>query len=120
MKVFLSYRRDDRPEVVRPVADLLKERLGPDNVFKDVDSIPVGANFLERINVALTAADLMFVVIGPSWLTVTDRKGAGGFTTPTTGYGSRFAKPSVATTCEWYLFSSRVRPCRSRTTCRLG
>jgi hypothetical protein len=75
MKVFLSYRREDSQGVVDRVAERLRRKLGPGNVFKDVDSISVGENFLDKVQTALTAADVLIVVIGPGWLNASKRPG---------------------------------------------
>lgn len=75
MKVFLSYRREDSPAVVDRVVERLRRKLGPGNVFKDVDSVSVGENFLDKIQTALTAADVLLVVIGPGWLNASKRSG---------------------------------------------
>src|SRR5947208_675738 len=42
--------------------------LGRENVFRDLDSIESGDDFLTRIRAALDEADLLLVVIGPEWL----------------------------------------------------
>ena len=75
MKVFLSYRREDSQAIVDRVAQRFRRKLGPGNVFKDVDSVSVGENFLDKIQTALTAADILFVVIGPGWLNASKRPG---------------------------------------------
>src|SRR5207344_107230 len=39
------------------------------------DAIAPGADFVERIDTALTRSRAMFVVIGPSWAAATDKTG---------------------------------------------
>ena len=46
-----------------------------EHVFKDVDDIPHGSEWLEEIHRRLEAADLMVVVIGPDWLDLVDDRG---------------------------------------------
>src|SRR4051812_18081058 len=75
VKVFISYRREDTPEVVDRIANRLRQELGPEHVFKDVDNISAGENFLEKIQAALTAADVLLVVIGPGWLNASRQPG---------------------------------------------
>jgi hypothetical protein len=41
----------------------------------DVDSLEAGDDFVERLNSALTSADVVLVVIGRQWLTITDDAG---------------------------------------------
>jgi TIR domain/NACHT domain len=75
--VFISYRRAD------PVAgyaseglfDRLVEQFGNGRVFKDVDSIQPGDNFVEKIRAALSSCEVLLAVIGPRWITVTDEQG---------------------------------------------
>src|SRR5262249_40849978 len=40
-----------------------------DRIFKDVDSIPYGADFRERISEAVGKCNTVLVMIGPHWLT---------------------------------------------------
>jgi len=75
MKVFVSYRREDSPNVVDLVAERLRRQLGHENVFKDVDSVFLGENFLDKIQSALTTADVLLVVIGPRWLNASKSPG---------------------------------------------
>jgi hypothetical protein len=75
VKIFISYRRQDCPKIVDRIAGHLRQELGDDQVFKDVDSLDVGENFFEKIQAALTAADVLLVVIGPGWLGATSEVG---------------------------------------------
>jgi hypothetical protein len=43
-KLFISYRRDDTADSCGRLDDKLAARFGRANVFKDVDSIPLGAD----------------------------------------------------------------------------
>src|SRR5262249_13439737 len=66
--IFMSYRRDDNPYVAGRIYDGLIERFGPDGVFKDVDSLPIGVDFRAAIDDAVAKATVALVVIGPRWL----------------------------------------------------
>jgi hypothetical protein len=44
-RIFLSYRRDDTAAISGRVYDRLVARFGRRNVFKDIDSIPLGVDF---------------------------------------------------------------------------
>ena len=67
--IFISYRHEDTSgETGRLAADLM-ERFGRSRVFVDVNSIDAGANFERRIEGALDAAQVTFVMIGDRWLT---------------------------------------------------
>ena len=49
--------------------------LGADNVFKDVDAIPLGRDFRRILQDAVARCDALLVVIGPRWLGETDAAG---------------------------------------------
>jgi hypothetical protein len=53
----------------------LADRFGSDQVFKDVDSIQLGDDFVEVITRAVGACDVLLAVIGREWLTITDARG---------------------------------------------
>lgn len=57
MKVFVSYRREDSRHIVDRISDRLKSTLGPDSVFKDVDSIPLGVDFRQSIELSVGHGD---------------------------------------------------------------
>ena len=52
--------------------DRLAEIFGPDNLFMDVDNIPVGINFDEYLKSQVGQCDAMLSVIGPNWLNAKD------------------------------------------------
>jgi hypothetical protein len=66
--IFISYRREDSADVCGRIYDHLVARYGKATVFKDVDSIPYGANFPEFIQTKLAECSVCLVVIGPRWL----------------------------------------------------
>ena len=51
------------------------EHLGVGQVFKDVDSIQPGDDFVEEITTAIGSCAALLAVIGPRWLTVTSADG---------------------------------------------
>lgn len=75
-KIFVSYRRDDTSGEAGHLAADLRKRFGRDNVFMDVDTIAPGADFEARIDQALDACRVTFVLIGRHWLDAT--RPAGG------------------------------------------
>jgi hypothetical protein len=75
MRVFISYRRDDTSGQAGRLYDALAARLGPDNVFMDVDTIDIGVEFKHAIEAAVSSCDVLFVMIGPRWLTAADSRG---------------------------------------------
>src|SRR6516225_9652684 len=71
-KIFINYRRDDSIAVAGRLHDRLAETFGRDNLFMDVDNIPVGINFEEYLNNQVAQCDAMLSVIGPNWLNAKD------------------------------------------------
>jgi hypothetical protein len=75
VKSFISYRRADAAQVTGRIYDKLVGIYGHDNVFKDVDSIPLGTDFRHVIEDSLGKCNVLLAVIGPAWLTATDENG---------------------------------------------
>jgi DNA polymerase III delta prime subunit len=74
-RIFISYRREDTAYPAGWLYDRLADRYGGDQVFKDVDSIELGDNFIEAITGAVGSCDVLLALIGPRWLTVADDHG---------------------------------------------
>jgi glycerophosphoryl diester phosphodiesterase len=74
-RVFISYRRQETAWPARQLYELLVAELGADRVFKDVDDIEPGDDFVERIQSAVGSCQVLLALIGPQWLTVSDAKG---------------------------------------------
>ncbi|MHB0959625.1 MAG: toll/interleukin-1 receptor domain-containing protein [Pirellulaceae bacterium] len=72
--VFISYRRSDSEDVTGRIYEHLLGYFGEGTVFKDVDSIPLGADFRTAIDQAIQSSDVLLVVIGPEWIDTTDEK----------------------------------------------
>lgn len=75
-KIFISYRRDDSGYQVDRLYDLLIQKHGipKDDVFVDVDNIPFGVDFADHLNVKVAQCDIVFAVIGDSWINSRDPK----------------------------------------------
>lgn len=71
----MSYRREDSPGQAGRLRDALRHSLGAHQVFMDLDSIPSGARFANRIDDAVAACDAVLVLIGPGWLDARDVDG---------------------------------------------
>lgn len=67
--LFISYRREDLPGFAGRLADALEAVFGTENVFRDIEDIRPGDDFVEVIERRLREVDALLVVIGPSWLT---------------------------------------------------
>jgi serine/threonine protein kinase len=74
-KVFVCYRTEDSADVAGRITDHLVMRLGPESVFKDVDTIPLGANFRTYLENVVNCCVVQLVIIGRSWLDVRDENG---------------------------------------------
>jgi TIR domain len=75
-RIFISYRRQDSAYAAGWLFDRLAERFGPEQIFKDVDSIDFGDDFVEEIGAAVGSTDVLLALIGDKWLAVPDEHGA--------------------------------------------
>jgi hypothetical protein len=75
-KIFISYRRSDSPDVTGRIFDYLRQNFSRDDVFRDLDSLPPGADFRAVITEAVQACDVVIVIIGAGWLKAKNKKGA--------------------------------------------
>ena len=66
--VFLSYRRRDSGSWMDRLQERLELRFGEDLVFRDLDDLRVGGDFLSQIRAGIRSADAVLIVIGPRWL----------------------------------------------------
>lgn len=80
--IFISYRRSDSVDAVALINRELTDYFGKGQVFLDQDSIGYGISFPDRIKPAVENCKVMPVVIGPTWLSVTDDGGIRRLDTP--------------------------------------
>ena len=66
-KIFLSYRREDSGDVTGRIYDHLVQRFSEQQVFKDVDSIPLGVDYRKHLHQVLESCDVVVAVIGDRW-----------------------------------------------------
>ncbi|MGD0067999.1 MAG: TIR domain-containing protein [Streptosporangiaceae bacterium] len=71
----MSYRRDDTDYPAAWLFRELAKHFGRDQVFKDVDSIELGDDFIEVITNAVASCHVLLALIGRRWLTVTGQDG---------------------------------------------
>jgi len=74
-KVFISYRMLDDRFGAAAVYEILAQRLGADRVFRDCVSLQAGEHYPSAILDAVARSDVLLAIIGPDWLTLTDRLG---------------------------------------------
>ena len=74
-RIFISYRREDSDIWAGRLADELRKHFSAEQVFQDIASIDPGADFPTVLGEALATAAVILVVIGPRWLSATDKNG---------------------------------------------
>lgn len=74
-RIFISYRREDSAGYAGRIADVLDVRYGAGNVFRDVDDIRPGEDFVRRLEAALEHCDVVLPIIGRSWASIADSSG---------------------------------------------
>src|SRR6266511_5087092 len=74
-RIFISYRREDTAYPAGGLYDRLADRFADGQVFKDVDSIKLGDDFVQVLTAAVGSCDVLLALIGDRWLTVTDEDG---------------------------------------------
>src|SRR5215831_5434568 len=73
-KIFINYRRDDSRADAGRLYDRLNARY-PGRIFRDVGSLEPGIEWRDAIDKVLSGSDACIVVIGRTWLTMTDASG---------------------------------------------
>jgi hypothetical protein len=73
--IFISYRREDTAYAAGWLYDRLAENFGGVQVFKDVDSVRPGEDFVQAIVTAVGSCAVLLVLIGRYWLSAVDRRG---------------------------------------------
>jgi TIR domain len=67
-KITISYRREDSMDITGRIFDRLSSHYGRETVFRDIDNIPPGIDFRERIRASIEDSGVMMVVVGPRWI----------------------------------------------------
>jgi hypothetical protein len=66
--IVISYRRSDSIAITGRICDRLVAHYGRQGVFMDIDGIPYGTDFRERIDGVLRECKILIVVVGTQWL----------------------------------------------------
>jgi hypothetical protein len=74
-RIFLSFRKADSRWLRDRVYQALADRFGAAEIFKSGESIPPGADYAVILRRQAAECELMFVLIGPAWLDITDDDG---------------------------------------------
>jgi hypothetical protein len=64
-RITISYRRDDSLDITGRIFDRLAGHFGREAVFRDIDSIPPGADFRRHIDRVLDESDIILAIVGP-------------------------------------------------------
>jgi hypothetical protein len=73
-KIAISYRRADSQAIVGRIFDRLAARYGKDEIYIDIDNIPLGMDFRSDIDQALREVKVLIVVVGQKWRGPRDRE----------------------------------------------
>ena len=73
--IFISYRRQDSADATGRIYDRLLQSFDRKQVFKDVDSIPLGVDFRAHLGDVVGRCSLLLAIIGPQWLNVNGPNG---------------------------------------------
>jgi len=70
--IFISYRREEAAGFAGRLADELARRFGSDEVFRDVEDIVSGEDFVERLERALHDCRVLIALVDRTWLPAGD------------------------------------------------
>jgi hypothetical protein len=73
---FISYRREDAAGYAGRLRESLERRLGAARVFRDVDTLRPGQDFVQAIEARLADCRVMLAVIGREWTGARDLAGS--------------------------------------------
>lgn len=74
-RIFISYRHNEDSMTAGWLVERLAGHFGKDQIFKDVDSIEPGDDFVKVIADAVGRCDVLLALIGRQWLTITGDDG---------------------------------------------
>nr|CAA6829017.1 MAG: Unknown protein [uncultured Thiotrichaceae bacterium] len=74
-KAFISYRRQDSAGYSRALYNELAQYFDDEQIFMDVDDIPLGTDFVQILNRNLQDCKVMLVIIGQQWLDIRGHDG---------------------------------------------
>ena len=67
-RITISYRRDDSLDITGRIFDRLVGHFGREAGFRDIDSIPMGADFRRHIDRVLDEGDIILAIVRPRWM----------------------------------------------------
>lgn len=72
--IFLCYRREDTEDAAGRLFDRLVDAYGSARVFMDIDSVPLGIDFVDHVAEQISRCSAVIVMIGKQWLTIKDKR----------------------------------------------
>jgi TIR domain/PAN domain len=73
-KIFISYRRDDSRYQARMIYEAFLRAMPRENVFMDIDTIPLGVNFVKVLEGWVEQCEVLLVLMGEDWANSADPK----------------------------------------------
>jgi hypothetical protein len=73
--IFMCYRRQDTAYAAAWLYQELRVRFGRERIFKDIDDIDPGDNFVQRIGEAVGSCAVLLAMIGDRWTAIEDEDG---------------------------------------------
>lgn len=73
--IFISYRREDSRADTGRLASDLKRYFAEEHIFRDIDDIEPGTDFVKAISSSVGACNALLAVVGPDWLAAKDKQG---------------------------------------------
>src|SRR3954454_11760449 len=74
-RIFISYRREESGGHAGRLADSLRRRMHPRDLFIDVEQLRAGVDFAEAIRSAVDRSAVVIALIGRDWTTCTTSDG---------------------------------------------
>ena len=111
----MSYRRDDAAGHAGRLYDRLSLHFGADRIFRDLDSLAYGTEFLEAIRQAVSTCDSFVAVIGREWAGVSG-PGGGRRLDDARDFVRLESSPPSSGLSRSFPCWSRRRRCRARPT----
>lgn len=74
-RIFMSYRRSDSLTATGRLYDQLCNWFDAKYIFKDMENIPAGKDYRTVLEEELRTCSVILIIIGNSWLTITDSDG---------------------------------------------
>ena len=81
--IFISYRRSDSQDVTGRIYDRLIAKFPKNQIFRDIDNIPLGTTFPMHLKPMLGKSGVVLVIMGRDWATAPDKGGRRRLNDPT-------------------------------------